>query len=71
MMDNTIAWMVAKPIQDGRERDMRESAEVRELRTIIAAGQPARTDRPPLAALADRLGSIIGRTTSEPSCCPA
>lgn len=71
MMDNTIAWMVAKPLQDSRERDMRESAEARELRTIIAAGQPMAASRTPMAALAGRLGSIVARSSSEPSNCPA
>lgn len=71
MSDNTIAWMVAKPIQDARERDLRESAEERELRTILAAGQVSRSGRAPLAALAARLGSLVARPTNEPSCCSA
>lgn len=71
MIDNTIAWMVAKPIQDARERDLRESAEARELRTILAAGQPARSTRTTLAALAARLGSVVTRPSTEPSCCSA
>jgi hypothetical protein len=71
MTDNTIAWMVAKPIQDARERDLRESAEARELRTILAAGQPARSGPRPLATLVARLGSVVARPSTEPSCCPA
>jgi LmbE family N-acetylglucosaminyl deacetylase len=70
-MDNTIAWMVAKPIQDERERELRESAEARELRSIVAmagAGRPVRT---PLTVLAQRLGSVVSRTSTEPSGCPA
>jgi hypothetical protein len=71
MTDNTIAWMVAKPIQDARERKLRESAEARELRTILAAGQPGRARPTPLAALAARLGSVVARPSTEPSCCSA
>ncbi|MDP9482720.1 MAG: hypothetical protein M3P84_05800 [Chloroflexota bacterium] len=71
MMDNTIAWMVAKPIQEEHERDMRESAEARELRSILAVGQAGGPDRSPLTALAERIGSAVNRRPSEPSCCPA
>jgi hypothetical protein len=71
MMDNTIAWMVAKPVQDRREHDLRESAEARELRTILATAQPTRPTRTAFAALTERLWNVVSRTPSEPSCCPA
>jgi hypothetical protein len=74
MMDNTIAWMLSKPAQSSRERDLRVSAEARELRTILAAGRPVgpvRPSRKPLAALGGRLGAALDRTPTEPSCCPA
>lgn len=74
MLDNTIAWMVSGPIQDMRERGLRESAEARELRTILATARPAQRVRPSrtrLGALAERLGFAAAQTSPEPSCCLA